>query len=85
MAESIPLPTTDEPLRAERCETCRFWYPTDGTETKTTEAECRRRAPALWNTTYDLDGERVGSVESNWPVIEAFEWCGEWQAKRGGP
>ena len=75
-----------------RCENCRFWKPIsaaplpEGEDTGTdAEAEAEdtaeeghcRRFPA---TVLQRDGEPVGSA---FPLLDADDWCGEFQMAEG--
>lgn len=63
-------------MKAERCETCRF-----GTHEAGAMIWCRRRAPTIFpdeDTKYAQSGLRAQRV---WPVMQSFDWCGDWQAQ----
>lgn len=63
--------------RAERCETCRFfWQDRDLTE-------CRRYAPRRMLVDVDtstLEDEDSSASFRLWPSVFATDWCGEWRA-----
>lgn len=58
--------------RAERCDRCRFWQPTqDGSD----NGYCLRYPPVPLNNPL-----HPGSVLSWWPETAPDEWCGEFQS-----
>jgi len=61
--------------RPDRCETCRYFDYIVGAKIK--DGLCRVVHPTRGKT----DGR------AEWPIIydARYQWCGEWQAKRGEP
>lgn len=79
------IDTGDVP-RAERCETCRFWYREYVCMDKPDRlAECLRYPPIVIGSMLHgapfvtLDEEHEAA---RFPVTDQDEWCGEWQPKR---
>jgi len=52
----------------ETCSTCRFF--------KMNGEECRRFPPEQFQIG-ELD------IETRWPEVSRFDWCGEWESKGG--
>jgi hypothetical protein len=76
--ERKELPTTGE--RAERCETCRFWWNPEGDHLEDTDepwGHCRRYPPVVLNPE-----EFYRSESHDFPISMGFMWCGEWQPLR---
>lgn len=57
-----------------RCLTCRYFDP-DPEQHDPDKGWCRRYPPKAAMTADDEDG--YGLLEVFWPIVDAFEWCGE--------
>lgn len=67
-------PTTNSPTIsiAAKCQSCTYWQPkSDAT------GECRRHAPQTIAFTVDEDVR----FESRFPVTQAADWCGDYEAR----
>lgn len=79
MSERKEIPTVGgegAEVRAERCETCRFWEPYNDF------GYCRRFPPV--NLAVNRDNYHESDhppLEAAQPATEPDDWCGEWKAK----
>lgn len=77
MAVSGPVTrTSDDNAEPEpvECELCRFFKPEPN---DMTGGECRRYPPP--GTRVDVDGV---AVPAPWPIVEGWDWCGEFKPLR---
>lgn len=75
---------TGEVLAPERCEFCRYWpvsggsddrwYGLGGHNTDGSVSDCRRRAPAERREGRELHGS------AEWPTTKRTDWCGDFEA-----
>ena len=66
---------TDKDGRGLCCQGCRF-----GKEIFPLKMQCRRKAPVIGDF-YNVDsmGLAVKTHVAEWPVVMAFDWCGEYE------
>lgn len=57
------------------CDTCKFWEHDEDDD----EGWCRRRAPRPYRIPLDEDGS-LHITRAMWPLTDANQWCGEWDA-----
>lgn len=63
------MPTTL--TKSVACESCTYW------KKASADGECRRHAPQTIAFTVDSDVK----FESRFPVTQAADWCGDYEAK----
>jgi hypothetical protein len=81
MTEAILLPTDEEPMRPDRCGTCRFWQPidpdnmtpedrvsfTDGESDHVQGGECKRHPPVITDShRYGHKPGRADTLTARW-------------------
>jgi len=62
--------------RERECSTCR-WFDRglfEGDDSGSGPGYCRRYPPVM----YFAEGRSGGSVKQAQPVVQGWEWCGEW-------
>lgn len=64
----------------DTCASCRFYAPLPDQVGQQRDGQCRRHAPGpkLWH-----GGDMAQASDTAWPCVEAGDWCGEYEPKRG--
>lgn len=75
--------TKIEVATEESCETCRFSgeLSTKNGRPSKQYRNCRRRAPVA----RDIEDGTLKGHRTNWPIVMANDWCGEYEKRRDLP
>jgi len=72
-------------MRAQRCETCKWWEMLSFHKTWSEEeravreyGQCRRHPPTAMSGYMEIEGKGC------WPETRKHEWCGEWEEHQTG-